>query len=232
MNSSNWQVASTVARDLVNREVDVNEFQKVITYVRIQSALPVDRPGERFFLLLETMVRDGRYLMRSGRTMDYYRNLLAVCRQHLSGYRLASGDRGKELVEILGWAARLMRYYNTDAGDEELVSRQNQRTGSNSLPHAQATRSASMPIEKANPEKRKLSQKSPKQPPQIDTLRETVTLLTIAAGRKARVRTEGGEEISCVNLPAYPLGQPGEVCEADVTRENGRAVRAVFQKWT
>ena len=223
-----WQLAEAIARELVNREVDVNEFQKVITYVRIQATKPEGKAGEGFFSLLDTMVRDGRYLMRSGRTMDYYRNLQSVCKQHLTGYRTATGEQGQELVEILGWAARLMRYYNTDAGDAELVARQNQRIGSQQ-PIEQPTQTA--PAASGKPPKEKAKAEPKKPPIEPEVTREAVTLLTLAAGRKARVRTEAGEEISCVNLPAYPLGQPGEVCEADVTRENGRAVRAVFQKW-
>jgi hypothetical protein len=32
-------------------------------------------------------------------------------------------------------------------------------------------------------------------------------------------------------MPSYPRASPGEVCRADVTREGGRALKAMFKGW-
>lgn len=99
------QTAKTVALMLVNRDVDINELAKVAAYLRTHL------DGTQLFRLLDTMVKDGRYLVRSGRTLDYYRDIRDVCQQHLNTYRNAKGVKAKEMAEVLGWAVRLMRYY-------------------------------------------------------------------------------------------------------------------------
>jgi len=229
MIESDWQIAQAIARELVDRETDVNELQKAVTYARIQTASPSGKVGQKFFALLETMVRDGRYLVRSGRTLDYYRDLEAVCRKHLSIYRAATGEDGKKLVGILGWAARLMRYYNTEAGKAEMVARQNHEAASQ--PAVEQQPQSDVPRPQTKPSKKQLSSQLKKPPVKTETILESVTLLTTSLGRKARVQTERGEEIPCTALPAYPIGYAGEVYMADVIRENGRAVRAIFRGW-
>jgi hypothetical protein len=229
MTHSDWQLAETVARELVNRETDISEFQKAITYARVQTSVPEGKVGEKFFALLDTMVRDGRYLVRSGRTLDYYRDLQAVCRQHLSGYRAATGKEGKKLVEILGWAARLMRYYNTEAGDAELTARQRaaERGQQRSQPTSPPTQSAPAQA----PPRAPIKQQASAAPPRSETKREKVTLITAVKNGKAQVRTAQGEELTCANLPAYPPSKAGDVCSADVMREGGKAAKAIFKGW-
>jgi len=214
MTDAQWQLADAIARELVNRETDVNEVHKAVTYARIHA------DGAKFFALLETMVRDGRFLVRSGKTLDYYRDLRDVCGQHLSDYSTATGKRGEELVEMLGWAVRLMRYYRTDEGQAELAERQ--RSG-RSQPRPQP-----QPQPTAPPQRQVTI---PSAPARVETKRETVTLVTAIKNGRAQVRTEKGEEIPCTGLPAYPQGQPDEECRADVTYESGRAVRAAFKGW-
>ncbi|MCL4424048.1 MAG: hypothetical protein M1553_01015 [Firmicutes bacterium] len=62
------------------------------------------------------------------------------------------------------------------------------------------------------------------------TNRELVEIIGISGGGKGRVRTPAGEEISCSNLPPFNLNV-GMTIRADVTRENGKATRAVFKSW-
>jgi CspA family cold shock protein len=67
-----------------------------------------DNPdGPLFFEYLDTVIAEGRAVVRSGRTLDYYRAIRDACRQHLRPYR----DDPQAMAEILGWAARLMRFY-------------------------------------------------------------------------------------------------------------------------
>lgn len=228
MKSQDWQIAEVIARELSNRETDINEFQKVISYVRVQTTVPGNRVGEKFFMLLNTMVRDGRYLVRSGRTMDYYRDLQAVCGQYLSRYRTAVGEEAEKLVEILGWSARLMRYYNSEAGEAELAARQRAAEDKRSRVEPQQ---AQLPTTTQPATHAPISRQSPPAPPRSETKREKVTLTTAAKSGKAQVKTESGEEIVCSSFPSYPPSKAGEVCWADVTREGGKAVRAVFKKW-
>jgi hypothetical protein len=101
MTESMWQIAHTIARDLVQRECDPNEVQKAFVYLRTH------KDGERFFRFLNTLVQHGRFLVRSGRTLDYYRAMLEVCQQHLTPYR----GNAEAMAQLLGWAVRLMRFY-------------------------------------------------------------------------------------------------------------------------
>ena len=94
------KTAERVAQELVRSQTDPNEVAKVAGYLRNHS-------GREFFELLNTMVTDGQQLVRSGRTLDYYREIRRVCDKYLRPYR----DRSGEMAQILGWAVRLMRYY-------------------------------------------------------------------------------------------------------------------------
>jgi hypothetical protein len=246
MNEQTWERAEIVARELANRETDINEVQKVAGYARTHP------DGGRVFTLLRRMVTDGRYLVRTGRTLDYYRDIREVCERHLGDYRTATGEAGQELVEILGWTARLMRYYRTPEGEAELAERA--RTGSQGPavpqdpqaerayaptgPRAQVDTLAtetwsedrSFPEEVEEPPRTFL--RPPPPPARPETKRERVTLTTKAKAGKAQVKTEQGEEIPCTALPGFPPAEPGDECRADVTREGGKAIRAVFKGWS
>jgi hypothetical protein len=91
--------AALLAADLAGAHVDINEAQKALAYLRKA------RTPERFFDYLRAIVRDGRAVIRSNQTLDYYRELLAACERHLRGMDAA------EMAQTLGWAVRLLRYY-------------------------------------------------------------------------------------------------------------------------
>lgn len=95
------KTASNIAQDLSSQNTDVNELAKCVAFLR-------DSPdGPLFFEYLDTVIAEGRAVARSGRTLDYYRAIRDACRRHLAPYR----DDPRMMTEILGWAARLMRYY-------------------------------------------------------------------------------------------------------------------------
>lgn len=96
-----WRVADTIARELVERDCDPNEVQKAFVY------LCTHNDGERFFHFLNTLVQHGRFLVRSSRTLDYYKAMLEVCRRHLGAHR----SNAATMQQVLGWAVRLMRFY-------------------------------------------------------------------------------------------------------------------------
>jgi len=101
MRDQNFMVADAIARDLKRKKTDVNELSKCVGFLR-------DNPdGPLFFEYLDTVIAEGRAVVRSGRTLDYYRAIRDACCQHLTPYR----DDPETMAWILGWAARLMRYY-------------------------------------------------------------------------------------------------------------------------
>ncbi len=93
------QTAELLAADLAGAGVDPNEAQKALAYLR------ANRDPQRFFAYLRAVNQDGRAVVRSGQTLEYYKNLLAASERHLRGLD------ANELVYTLGWAIRLLRYY-------------------------------------------------------------------------------------------------------------------------
>lgn len=106
------QRAHNLAITLVKKETDVNELGKVIAYLR--SIVNQPDAAKRFFKYLKTLVTNGRQIGHSGRTTDYYRNIEQACNQHLQSEQLGADD----ILKILGWAMRLMRYYKTSPIEE------------------------------------------------------------------------------------------------------------------
>jgi len=232
MIDDDWDLAETVALELVNRSTDVNEVHKMMTNARVHLNAHPERVGQGYFTLLETVIRDGRYLVRSGRTLDYYLTLRDVSNKYLSEFRSTTAESGGRFVAILGWIVRFMHYYRTDAGESELVSAQHQRETQSHLPgiSSQPTASKSQTITReASSAKLTL----PKRKPAIktETVRELVTLMANSNVGKARVQTAKGEEITCTGIPAYPAAAKGDTCFAKVVREAGRAVKASFKSW-
>ncbi|MBF2063626.1 MAG: hypothetical protein IGS39_04225 [Calothrix sp. C42_A2020_038] len=105
------QRAHNLAITLVQKDTDVNELGKVIAYLR--SIVNQPDAGKRFFKYLKTLVTNGKQIGHSGSTIDYYRNIEQACSQHLHE-QLGAED----MLKILGWAMRLMRYYNTSSVEE------------------------------------------------------------------------------------------------------------------
>jgi CspA family cold shock protein len=104
-------LADKMARLLDSQGTDVNEVSKCVAFLR-------DNPdGVRFFDYLDTVIEDGRAVVRSGRTLDYYRSIRHVCREHLKPYK----DDPKTMAQVLGWVARLMRYYAVESRVERLA---------------------------------------------------------------------------------------------------------------
>jgi hypothetical protein len=99
-----FQTAHAMARELVQRDCDPNEVHKAFVYLRTH------KNGDQFFRLLTSMVQNGRFLVRSGRTLDYYKTILDVCQRYLTNYRADA----EKMTQILGWAVRLMRYYMSE----------------------------------------------------------------------------------------------------------------------
>lgn len=100
-----WQIAHAIAQTLVKENTDVNELGKAIAYLRTYANQ--ENAGVRFFDYLKTLVRNGRQIGHSQRTSEYYENIERTCSQYLKAYQ----DQVVIMLQILGWASRLMRYY-------------------------------------------------------------------------------------------------------------------------
>jgi hypothetical protein len=56
-----------------------------------------------------------------------------------------------------------------------------------------------------------------------------VTLVEDAKNRRAQVESKAGGRFNYTDLPAYPTPKKGTRCRADVTRRDGKVVRAIFK---
>ncbi|HIE30400.1 TPA: S1 RNA-binding domain-containing protein [Candidatus Poribacteria bacterium] len=101
MQPEHFQTANQIAQELVRSETDPNETAKVLHY------LAAHQGGGQLFTFLRTVIWDGMAVVRSGRTIDYYRSILRICEKYLKPYQ----NNPKQMAEILGWAVRLMRYH-------------------------------------------------------------------------------------------------------------------------
>ncbi|MGB3267103.1 MAG: hypothetical protein WBA89_24510 [Microcoleus sp.] len=113
-----WKIAHDIAQNLTKDDTDVNEFKKAIAYLR--NAVNQNRSDaiSRFFKYLKTLVGNGRQIGHSGKTTDYYRSIDKACSDCLKGFQ---GD-ASTLLQILGWASRLMRYYKEAGPIGEVVT--------------------------------------------------------------------------------------------------------------
>ena len=118
LTENQWGIAHALAQTLVKEQTDVNELGKAIAYLR--NAVNQDRAdaNSRFFKYLKTLVGNGRQIGHSGKTTDYYRSIDKACSDCLKGFQ---GD-ASTLLQILGWASRLMRYYKEAGPIGEVVA--------------------------------------------------------------------------------------------------------------
>ena len=107
MNEKRWSIASDLASDLIDHDADLNEFGKVTAFMRrYQKA---DNAKDQFMLLLQRLANSNNAPIRSKSTPKYYQDIKQSCEKHLKDI----SDTG-ELMLILGWCMRLMRYYKVE----------------------------------------------------------------------------------------------------------------------
>lgn len=105
LTSTQWQVADAIARQLVLADTDANELRKAIAYLR--AYLDREEAGRKFFDYLNTLARNGNRIGHSQRTQGYLESIAQTCQQYLENYK----NDVSVMLQILGWAARLMQYY-------------------------------------------------------------------------------------------------------------------------
>lgn len=107
MEEKQWTIAYDIAFDLVDRGTDPNELEKVIAFVR-QNRAESDLK-ERLTSLVQRLSSSRNALIRSRRTQRFYRNIQDTFKEHLNDI-----EDTTELLLILGWSLRLMRYYRIE----------------------------------------------------------------------------------------------------------------------
>ena len=118
LTENQWGIAHAIAQTLVKEQTDVNEFGKAIAYLRNAVNQNQADANSRFFKYLKTLVGNGRQIGHSGKTTDYYRSIDKACSDCLKGFQ---GD-ASTLLQILGWASRLIRYYKEAGPIGEVVT--------------------------------------------------------------------------------------------------------------
>lgn len=103
-----WEIAHAIAQTLVQEDTDVNEVGKILAYLR--TIIDKSDATSRFLTYLKTLVKDGKQIGHSGKTLGYYRNIEITCSQYFK-----NNSDPHTILQILGWVSRLMRYYK-DAG--------------------------------------------------------------------------------------------------------------------
>jgi hypothetical protein len=96
-----FPVAEALAADLAGAQVDLNEAQKALAYLRAQ------KDGQALFTYLQAVVDHGNAVIRSRQTLAYYRDLRDACWRHLRPLQ----ENYLQLVQTFAWSLRLARYY-------------------------------------------------------------------------------------------------------------------------
>ena len=116
MNENLWSIAHNLAYEMHEHNVDVNEVNKVIAFMRQYHK--VDDALDKFKSLLQQLAYSDDAPIQSGRTRDYYEDIQECCQKHLDNI-----SDPNELLLILGWSRRLMYYYEVEpkrAAEEQL----------------------------------------------------------------------------------------------------------------
>lgn len=107
MNETQWKIAHNLAFDLVDWGTDPNELGKVIAFVRRHQD-DTDAKS-RLMLLVQRLASSRNALIRSRQTQGFYQNIQEAFSEHLRDI-----SNPAELLLILGWSLRLMRYYRAE----------------------------------------------------------------------------------------------------------------------
>ena len=107
MDEKQWEIAHDIAFDLVDWGTDPNELGKVIAFIRRHKG--ESDAKSRLMSLVQRLANTQNALIRSRQTQRFYRNIQEACQKHLRDI----SDTG-EILTVLGWSLRLMRYYRVE----------------------------------------------------------------------------------------------------------------------
>ena len=124
MDKARWSIAHDIAFELVDRGTDPNELGKVIAFMR-QHRNDKESKGQ-LMLLVQRLANSRNALIRSRQTQRFYQNIQDACEEYLRDI-----THSDELLLILGWSLRLMRYYRVEperAAEEQRRPQERQQT--------------------------------------------------------------------------------------------------------
>ncbi|EFO82077.1 hypothetical protein OSCT_0076 [Oscillochloris trichoides DG-6] len=196
--------AEALAADLAGAQVDPNEAQKALAYLRSKGE------SKALFTYLQAVVNNGSAVIRSTRTIDYYRDLLVSCQRHL---RPLQNDY-EQMLATFAWSLRLLRYYRA-------------------VPWAsqeKATQQREQPVSLANKPDPSLRLAEPVLPAVGETfhakvleLDDDVVMLELPGFSEAQA--VGLIKMSVANRPKYRIGNVARVAVLGVrTLKSGRIV--------
>ena len=107
MDKKQWSIAHDIAFDLVDWGTDPNELGKVVAFMR--RCKGESDAKEQLMSLVQRLAGTQNALIRSRQTQRFYRNIQDAFEKHL--YDI---EDTVELLRILGWSLRLMRYYRVE----------------------------------------------------------------------------------------------------------------------
>lgn len=124
MDKKLWTIVHDIAFELVDQGTDPNELGKVVAFMRRHQG--DNNAKNRLMSLVQRLANSHNALIRSRQTQRFYRNIQEACQEHLRD----SSDT-TELLFILGWSLRLMRYYRVEpkrAAEEQRRPQEQQQT--------------------------------------------------------------------------------------------------------
>ena len=145
MDKKQWSIAHDIAFDLVDWGTDPNELGKVVAFMR--GYKDEDDAKDRLISLVQRLAGTQNALIRSRQTQGFYRNIQEACETHL--YDVS--DTG-EILTILGWSLRLMRYYRVEP--ERAVKEQRRPQAPQQTPEPRSIQPPQPPKEPEEPEVR------------------------------------------------------------------------------
>lgn len=142
MNKKQWSIAHDIAFDLVDWGTDPNELGKVVAFMRRYKG--ESDAKNRLMSLIQRLANTRNALIRSRQTQQFYRNIQEACETHLHDL----SDTG-EILTILGWSLRLMRYYRVEP--ERAVEEQRCPQAQQQTPEQRPTQTPQPPKEPEKP---------------------------------------------------------------------------------
>lgn len=124
LNSNQWQIADAIAYQLAQEQIAINtrtrsnsdglltEAKKVISYLQ-----DLNTQGN-LFDYLEAWIKFGKDAGHGNSIVEYYKTIRDICQSPLNPY----AKQPQTLLEILGWAVRLSKYYKAHPEAESAYS--------------------------------------------------------------------------------------------------------------
>lgn len=141
MDEKRWAIAHDIAFNLVDRGTDPNELGKIVAFIRRHQG--DDDAKNQLVSLLQRMADSRNALIRSRQTQRFYQNIQDACQEHLRDI-----NQPDELLLILGWSLRLMRYYRAEPQRASEEQRRSQEPKQTQKPRPTQTPQPTKPPEK------------------------------------------------------------------------------------